>query len=147
MAALTAVGFHVYWTGEDKARSVDNLPNITFEVDPTGIADGATPGYSSLVFVPAGASLLVNQWNSIDATTSGTWYFTNSTTASTTGCASACSFSAMKTAVASAYPNMNVLSLAVGKGRDTSWQGAVDALRYNNKVYDFEPFGVITRTP
>jgi hypothetical protein len=42
----------VFWTGEDKVRSLNHLPNITFEVDPTG-SDAAGPSYSSLVFVPA----------------------------------------------------------------------------------------------
>jgi hypothetical protein len=106
--------------------------------------------FSSLVFIPSGASLPVNQWNSFDATTSGTWYFTGTAGGVTgTGCSlsAPCSFSAMKSAAAGTYPNMDVLSLAVVKGRDTSWQGAIDALRYNNEVYDFEPFGVFTHTP
>jgi hypothetical protein len=35
----------------------------------------------------------------------------------------------------------------VTKGRDYAFSGAVDALRINNQVFDFEPFGVYTRTP
>ena len=38
-------------------------------------------------------------------------------------------------------------SVAVGKGRDYASSGAVDVLRINNQVFDFEPFGVYTRTP
>ena len=34
-------------------------------------------------------------------------------------------------------------TVAVSKGRDDSWAGAVDALRINNKVYNFEPYGVL----
>jgi hypothetical protein len=144
VADLTAVGLHVYWTGEDKARSADNLPNITFEVDPTGITDSTTgSNYSSLVFIPAGTSVEPNQWNAFDATTSGTWYFTGAAgTATNCTLSTPCSFSAMKTAVGTTYNKMDVLSPAVVKGRDTTFQGAVDALRYNDKVYDFEPFGV-----
>ena len=148
VADITDVSFGVFWTGEDKTRSAENLPNITFEVDPTGITASGV-NFSSLVFIPAGgAALPPNQWNSFNATTSGTWYFTGAA-GTATGCAlsTPCSFSAMKTAAATTYPDMDVLSLAVVKGRDTTFQGAVDALRYNNEVYDFEPFGVITRTP
>ena len=48
----------------------------------------------------------------------------------------------MQTAIAAYYPEMSVLTLAVGKGRDSGSNGAIDALRYNESVYDFEPFGV-----
>jgi Collagen triple helix repeat (20 copies) len=152
VTGVTAVGFQVFWTGEDKTINANNLPNITFEVDPTGPADTATPNYSSLVFVPNGASLPTNRFNAIDATDSaaGWWYFTNAATATAVGCtqgAPLCSFDDLQTKVTAAYPNMSVLSLAVGKGRDNAWNGAIDALRYNGSVYDFEPFGVITRTP
>jgi hypothetical protein len=148
---VSAVGFQVFWTGEDKTISANNLPNITFEVDPSGPADATAPNYSSLVFVPNGATLPTNRFNAIDATDSaaGWWYFTGAT-ATTVGCtqgAPLCSFDDLQTKVAAAYPNMSVLSLAVGKGRDNAWNGAIDALRYNGSVYDFEPFGVITCTP
>ena len=146
------VGFSVFWTGEDRGRSLNNMPNIQFEVDPT--PDQPGPTYSSLVFVPNGPAN-VNTWTDIDATdaAAGWWYFTNGTTATAVGCGqsgSPCSFDDLQTkiAAASGYENMAVsLSLAVGKGKDHQWQGAIDALRYNNEVYDFEPFGVITRAP
>ena len=35
-----------------------------------------------------------------------------------------------------------IFSVSVTKGRDWRWAGAVDGLRVNDKVYDFEPFGV-----
>ena len=152
VSALTAVGFQVFWTGEDKAIAADNLPNITFEVDPSGTASATAPNYSSMVFVPFGAPLTTNWFeNTIDATsaTAGWWYFTNAATALATHCGQAdmCTFSTLKAAIGVNYPNMSVISLAVGKGRDTAWNGAIDALRYNGSVYDFEPFGVITSTP
>ena len=34
-------------------------------------------------------------------------------------------------------------SVAITKGRDYSWQGAVDGLRINDTVYDFEENGVV----
>jgi hypothetical protein len=152
VTAVTAVGFHVFWTGEDKTINANNLPNITFEVDPSGSPDVPGSNYSSLVFVPYGAPLTPNRFNAIDATssTAGWWYFTNNATATAAGCgqsAPLCSFTDLQTKVAATYPNMSVLSLAVGKGRDYAFNGAIDALRYNGSVYDFEPFGVITRTP
>ena len=35
-----------------------------------------------------------------------------------------------------------VLSVAITKGRDQEWHGAVDGLRINGTVYDFEESGV-----
>jgi Collagen triple helix repeat (20 copies) len=151
VTGVTAVGFQVFWTGEDKTANANNLPNITFEVDPTGPAETTGLNYSSMVFVPNGAALPTNRFNAIDATDSaaGWWYFTGAT-GTALGCTQAaplCSFDDLQTKVATTYPNMSVLSLAVGKGRDYLWNGAIDALRYNGSVYDFEPFGVVTRTP
>jgi hypothetical protein len=147
------IGFSVFWTGEDRGRNASNMPNITFEVDPTG-PSATAPNYSSLVFVPNGPAD-VNTWTDIDATSSsaGWWYFSNGTTATAVGCgqsAPLCSFDDLQTKIAAAagYENMAVsASFGVGKGKDHQWQGAVDALRYNDEVYDFEPFGVITSTP
>jgi hypothetical protein len=33
------------------------------------------------------------------------------------------------------------------QGKDYAFSGAVDALRVNGEVFDFEPFGVRTTTP
>ena len=38
-------------------------------------------------------------------------------------------------------------TVAVSKGRDNSCQGAVDGLRINNIVYDFEETGVFETAP
>ena len=35
-----------------------------------------------------------------------------------------------------------IYTVAVTKGRDNSFVGAVDGLRLNDTIYDFEPFGV-----
>jgi hypothetical protein len=151
VSGLNAVGFRIFWTGEDKTIFVDNLPNITFEVDPSGPSSATAPNYSSLVLVLSAADVgPTNVWSPyIDGTTKGQWYFTNGTTATTTGCSQStmCSFSALKTAVAANYPSMSILTAAVSKGRDYAWNGAVDGLRINNQVFDFEPFGVITNSP
>lgn len=145
---VSAVGFQVFQTGENNAISTTNLPNITFEVDPN--LDGVGANYSSLVFVPdAVPPGELNQWSSyIDATSSGGWYFTNGASATATGCsaASPCTFSALQTALANddavdGSP-ATIYTFAVGKGRDHAWFGAVDGLRLNNTIYDFEPLGV-----
>ncbi len=38
-----------------------------------------------------------------------------------------------------------IATVAVSKGRDNSWQGAVDGLKINDTVYDFEEMGVFER--
>ena len=40
-----------------------------------------------------------------------------------------------------------VLSVSVSKGRDYFWSGAVDGLRVNDTVVDFEERGVFTAAP
>ena len=81
VTGINKVGFSVFTTGEDQKINIDNLPNITFEVDPTGFANTTGPNYSSLVFNPAGAGLTTNTFSAIDATsaTAGVWYFTGAT--------------------------------------------------------------------
>jgi hypothetical protein len=150
---LTQTGFHVFQTGENAAVSVNNLPSIAFEVDPTGpgtTSPGSdSPNFSSLVWVPSGTGVDINKWSGyLDATSNGTWQFTGAA-GTATGCnqASPCSFAAMKTAVTNTYPNMTIGTFAVTKGRDSKWTGAVDGLRYNADAFDFEPFGVSTVAP
>ena len=40
-------------------------------------------------------------------------------------------------------PDAKVYSLAISKGRDYAFSGAVDDLVINDTMYDFEPTGVI----
>jgi hypothetical protein len=95
--------------------------------------------------VPNPASLTPNQFTSIDAAdaTKGYWYFFNGTVATQTGCGmnNHCS---LATILAQA-PAATVLTISVGKGSDYAFTGAVDNLRINNTVYDFEPNGVYAR--
>ena len=144
--AITDVGFHVFQTGENATISPTNMPNIVFEVDPNLGADSdAAPTYSSLVWLP-GAAPVTNRWSDyIDATTTGEWYFTNGATATATTCSQAapCSFEDLKQGLVDAdATDMAIYTFAVGKGRDNAWVGAVDGLRYNDTIYNFEPFGV-----
>ena len=38
-----------------------------------------------------------------------------------------------------------ILTVAIAKGRDYEWSGAVDGLRINSTVFDFEETGVFAR--
>lgn len=142
LSEVDQVAFSVYTTGENGAG---NNPNIAFEVD----KDSGTAGvqYSSLVFVPT-RTMTVNRWNTdIDAdddNVDGYWYYTN---VSGSPVGAPCNQSAQCTlAEAQAnFPSATLLTAAVGKGRDSKWQGAVDGLQINSTVYDFEEHGVIER--
>lgn len=141
VGGLTQVGFHVFTTGENTEAST-NMPGITFEIDPNL---ASTPSnYSSLVFVPA-ANSPANQWSGyIDATTTGMWGLTGAA-GTATSCSlsgSMCTFAALKAALADGGDTAKILTAAVTKGKDYAWQGAVDGLRINGTVFDFEETGV-----
>ena len=144
---LDQVGFRVYTTGENSG-SGNNMPNIVFEIDKNG-PPLAAGDYSSLVFVPA-ANSPSNQWSPyIDATsdTAGDWYLTGAV-GTAVGCnqATPCDFDDLQ-ADPDLSDDASILTAAVGKGRDKAWQGAIDGLRINNEVFDFELFGTVTRAP
>ena len=147
VSGLNQAGFYVYRTdGDVTTGGPNNLPNIAFEIDPdVNTVPPAAPGpinFTTMVWVPNDdGSIPVNEWSGyIDATTNGSWYFTGKAGAST-GCnqTTLCTFDAAKAALG---PNAAILSVAVDKGRDNQFQGAVDGLRINDKTYDFEADGV-----
>jgi hypothetical protein len=137
----STVSYWVYTTGENKAINAANLPNVNFEVDPNGPADTSAPNFSTLVFVPTQVD--ANMWSHIDATSAARWYLTG-----TAGTATNCSMShyCSLAEVKAALPNAGLLSVQVGKGRDYAFSGAVDGLRIDNELFDFEPLGVTPRT-
>ena len=142
---LTAVGFHLYTTPENiSAGGARNLPAITLEVDPNRTGVGAN--FASLVFVPPAIPPLV--WsNYIDAMTTGQWGGTGSAFTGTP-CdinGTLCNFTQLKTLLNDGGDPAIIATVAVSKGRDYSFQGAVDGLRINNTVYDFEETGVVER--
>ena len=145
---LTAVGFYVFTTGENSALAPGNMPNIAIEINPGG-AGGTSTTYSTLVFNP-GVNSPSNAWSSyIDATTTGLWGLTGSQFNSPPTAANCglngpkCTFAQVKAFLATGA-GAKIYSIAVAKGRDFAWQGAVDGLRINNTFYDFEPLGVKT---
>ncbi|MER5199277.1 hypothetical protein ACWD3J_47005 [Streptomyces sp. NPDC002755] len=141
LLGLRRVGFHVFQTGENVTfGGPTNMPNIKFEIDPNL---NTLSDYSTLVWLPP-ASPNVNSWSPfLDATTTGGWALTGNA-ATVTGCAFAtpCTFTALRTAFRTANAKPTVLTVSVGKGRDFMWIGAVDGLRLNDYVYDFERDGV-----
>jgi hypothetical protein len=148
--ALTRVGFHVFQTNENanpgagQGGSPRNMPNIRFEIDPNGAVNPSN--YTTMVWDPPAAPV-VNQWSGyIDATSTGDWYFTGSTGV-TTGCnmVTTCTFAAAKASLNDGSPTPTFYTVAVGKGRDSLWAGAVDGLRINDSVFDFEAKGVKER--
>jgi hypothetical protein len=140
------VGFRVFQTGENNAKGTPNMPNIAFEIDKNGGTLNAGE-FSTAVFNPT-SNPTANQWTGyIDATdgAQGEWTLTGSA-GTDTGCvlATPCTFDEMQTQLNDAA---TIATVQVQKGRDFAWQGGIDGLRINNEVFDFEPFGVITRAP
>jgi hypothetical protein len=141
LSGITQVGFAVFTTGENNGRGNPNMPSIQFEVDRNGIETGGAPGFSTLTFVPPNGT--ANQWTEIDAdaqtdTTGGRGWFYSSNASGTCRIDSPCTFAQAK----DEFPDADILSVLVAKGRDYAWQGAVDALQLNDDVYDFEEHGV-----
>ncbi len=142
VSGLSDVGFRVFQTSENAAINPRNMPNITLEINPRVVGAGS---YTSMVWVP-NAAPVTDRWTGyLNATTTGDWYFTGSA-GTVTGCnqTTMCSFTAAKQAL---VDNNNgtpasIYTVAVAKGRDNTWDGAVDDLRINSKIYNFEPYGV-----
>ncbi|MFG2480451.1 hypothetical protein [Streptomyces fagopyri] len=139
---LTKVGFHVFQTGENVASGgAENMPNIRFEIDPN-VSAHSGDNYSTLVWVPDAAPV-TDRWSPfIDATSTGYWYLTGNETACDQ--TARCTFAQVKASLNDGGEKPTIYSAAVGKGRDHMWVGAVDGLRINRTVYDFEAGGVRT---
>ncbi|WP_329457187.1 hypothetical protein [Streptomyces sp. NBC_01497] len=145
---LKRVGFHVFQTDENiaygggGANGAKNMPNIRFEIDPN-LAAAPTTHYSTMNWQPD-ASPVTGEWSPyLDATTTGSWFLTGNA-GTVTGCdlAGPCTFQELRTALNDGGAAPTIKTAAVGKGRDYMWIGAVDGLRINQDVYDFEADGV-----
>jgi Collagen triple helix repeat (20 copies) len=149
VSGLTNVGFSVYTTNENQDmggnnQSFDNLPSISFEINPN--LGSAT--YTSMTYVPpVGTTDTAGKWTSYNAATEGGWYLSSGSGACVLGpeLTSLCSLAAIKAAV----PEATIYTVQITKPRisndhpDWAFSGAVDALRINGSVYDFEPLGVV----
>jgi hypothetical protein len=145
---LDQVGFHVYTTGENNDAPADNMPSIAFEIDPNLSTTSA--GYSSLVFTPAKTAS--NAWSGyIDATSTGLWgltggAFNNPPTKENCGLnGPRCTFAEVMDLLDDGGDAATIISAGISKGRDFEFHGAVDGLRLNDKVFDFEETGVVER--
>jgi hypothetical protein len=137
---ISTLGYSVYTTGENNGRAAGNMPSITFEINPH--ITGSTRVYSSMVFAPNNST--ANQWTALDATSDSlgkVWGLTGADMPCNINGAR-CTWSELQTALNDGGDPATVLTLAVGKGRDYEFHGAVDKLIYNSAVFDFEPTGV-----
>jgi hypothetical protein len=106
--------------------------------------------FSSMVYQPQTNSP-ANQWSGyLDATTGSAWFLTG-TAGTQTNCTQAhlCTLAEVKAALAGDNNGTpaSILTVGITKGRDFEFEGAVDGLRINNQVFDFELFGTVTRAP
>lgn len=143
---LRTVRYSIF-TGMDSLTGVA-LPGIAFEVDPhlTGGSD-----YSTLVYLPdrsaapsAPATPIPGAWQRYDAAAARSAWFATGTTGGTIGCtlAAPCTFAVLKSRLPAAVVTYGV---QIQKGRDNDFVGAVDGLRLNNTIFDFEFQGVRSR--
>lgn len=149
---LTKIGFSVYTTKENNKLSTNNMPGIKIEIDPN--LQRSASGYSTLVYVPDNG--VAGSWTHFDATgdPGAHWGLTGSAFPATETCSlygTLCTWKDILTALEAdnpddAEPAKVSYSVAISKGRDHAFSGAVDGLEINDKVYDFEPFGVHTST-
>ncbi len=149
-ADIDALGFHVFQTGENNGRGNPNMPVIKIELDSNLTAAGSD-NFTTLTWTPTNSAN--NVWSGyIDATTapaspSGQGFILSGNEGTLTNCnlSTPCTFSQVQNALdddASSAGDASIYTVAVGKGRDFAWSGAIDGLRVSDTIYDFEPFGV-----
>ncbi|WP_157963955.1 hypothetical protein [Actinocorallia populi] len=137
-----------YWifTGVDYGIGTV-LPSFSMEVDP------GLPGlsYTTLVYLPDKSvspsrppTQLRHAWQKYDATAPGNRWGSSRPLPGVTGCtlASPCSFKDIKEKMPDAVVS---LSVAIQKGTDDAFRGAVDGLQINDVLFDFERSGVRKR--
>jgi hypothetical protein len=146
---LTAVSFYVYTTAENIASGAPavNMPNIAIEISANLLAVPGPVDFTTMQYEP-GAQLPV-AWIQQDAVADDDphWRLTGEE-GEATGCnqVTACTFAEVIAAltaddVTDGEPAL-IGTVAISKGRDFAFSGAVDALQINDTVYDFEPNGV-----
>jgi hypothetical protein len=135
LSSIDQVSYWVFTTGENigaaPAGNV-NLPNVQLEVNPH--LPGRT--FSTLVYLP---TQVTPGWHKQEAADAQRWYYTGAT-GTDTGC-NQVTYCTLAQAQAKA-PDATIFTVQINKGRDWAFTGAVDALRINDSVFDFEPTGV-----
>jgi hypothetical protein len=144
--AVTAVGFYVFNLTENIDNGPNNMPQIAFEIDPN-LETFPADNFSTLVFLPP---VSLPGWSDyIDGTTSGLWGLSGSEFDGVP-CglnSSLCSWTDLQAFLNDGGEAPTLLSVALTKGSDLEWHGAVDGLRINDTVYDFEEHGVAITAP
>lgn len=139
---LGTIGYSVYTTGENSALG-NNMPSITFEIDPN--VDGNAANYSSLVYVPANSAS--NAWTAINATTDeGKHWGLTGTAFNGTACSingARCTWTEVLAFLNDGGDDAKVLTAGITKGRDYAGDFDVDLFKVDGKTYDFEPGGVL----
>lgn len=140
---LTKLAYSVYTTGENATKGTNNMPSIAFEIDPN--VEGKDTNYSSLVYAPDNST--PGQWTTIDALadTGRHWGLTSGrfglTECNING--GRCTWNEILNVLNDGGDDAVVsFSVQITKGRDFAFSGMVDGLVINDKLYDFEPFGV-----
>ena len=122
------------------------MPAIAIEFDPN--LSSTASNYSTASFTPNDvAPADRNRWSPyIDATdpNSGTWFVSGAAGAAITcdQASNGCTWDEMQAGLNDGGDEATIYTVAINKGRDYAWVGAVDGLRVDNTFYDFEPFGV-----
>jgi hypothetical protein len=147
IADLTDLSYWVFTTQENIAAggTTPNLPSLQFEIDPN-LASTPSP-FSTLSFIPPQAQ--PGEWTEIDLVNSGGWVLSGAA-GTATGCAlgvANCTWEEVQTALDDGGEGASIYTVQFTNGRDFAFSGAVDGLRMNDDVYDFEPFGVSITTP
>ena len=119
----------------------NNMPSIAFEINPNlGTSPGVT--FATTVYLPENGT--PSAWTELDAVADDTTPGASPGLPGTT-----CDFNGPRCTLPSPGAtsrrrgaHATIFTAQIGKGRDFAFSGAVDALRINNIVYDFEPTGV-----
>jgi hypothetical protein len=140
VSAITALGFTVYTTGENNARATNNMPSISFEINPNLATSART--FSSMVFAPNNSA--PGAWTALDARDDSlgkVWGLTGADMPCNIN-AARCTWTELQAALNDGGPGASIYTLSITKGRDFEFHGAADKLVYNGNVFDFEPTGV-----
>jgi hypothetical protein len=145
--SLTALGFYVFNVSENlgtpTAPAPAPMPGIAIEVNPN-LADVPGDNFSTLVWFPP---VSPPGWSRfLDATTTGLWGATGLPAGHACDInGPRCTWTQLQTMLDDGGAPATIFTIAITKGRDQEWHGAVDGLTINNTVYNFEENGVFTQ--
>jgi hypothetical protein len=140
VSGLTAVSFQVFTTGENIDISPTNLPHIDIEILANLEPDAGD--YTTMVYEP-GPQAPGWQFHDAVADPDPHWRLTGAE-GTQTGCndTTFCTFANLLDALDDGGPPATIGTVGISVGAFAAFSGAVDALRINDTVYDFEPNGV-----